>query len=216
MAFMIDKQELKPGLVIFRRSDVQHKEWYCRIKVPKIDRYKTKSLETTDVTEARTKAFKEDVALHIKVEHSIPLFDKPFSKVAKEYSDFQKRRADAGEITKKRWATEDGYINKQLIPYCGNDQITKIGEARWIGYPLWRRSNGQGRGADKRVSDWTIRGEMATWRSIMLFAAGKEYIRFENTRVFNMRKLKLGKPRGEAFTLDEYRALYTHARKWVI
>src|SRR5579862_7699906 len=136
MAFMLDKQELKPGLVIFRRSDVDHKEWYCRIKVPNADRYKTKSLKTTDVVAAKTKAFKEDVSLHIKVEHGIPVFDKAFSQVAKEYSDFQKKRADAGEITQKRWATEDGYINKQLIPYTGNEQITNIGESRWTDYPL--------------------------------------------------------------------------------
>lgn len=211
---MLDKQELKPGLVIFRRSDVDHNEWYCRIKVPNVDRYKTKSLKTTDVNEARTKAFKEDVSLHIKVEHGIPVFDKPFSQVAKEYSDFQKKRADAGEITQKRWETEDGYINKQLIPYAGNDQITNIGESRWKDYPLTRRSTGKGRGADQRVSDWTIRAEMATFRSIMLFAASKQYIKLENTRVFQMRKLKLGKPRGEAFTLEEYRTLYTHARHW--
>jgi integrase len=216
MAFMRDKQELKPGLVIFRRTDVNHKEWYCRIKIPNVDRYKTRALKTNDINEARTKAFKEDVSLHIKVEHGIPVFDKPFSQVAKEYSDFQKQRADAGEITQKRWETEDGYINKQLIPYCGSDQITKIGEARWKGYPLWRRSSGVGRGSDKRVSDWTIRAEMATFRSIMLFAVGKTYIQAQSTRVFSLRPLKLGKPRGEAFTPEEYKILYTHARdKWI-
>lgn len=215
MAFMLDKQELKPGLIIFRRSDVDHDEWYCRIKVPKADRYKIKSLKTTDVNEAKTKAFKEDVSLHIKVEHGIAVFDKTFSQVAKEYSDFQKKRADAGEITPKRWTTEDGYINKQLIPYAGNEQITNIGETRWKDYPLTRRSSGKGRGMDERVSDWTIRAEMATFRSIMLFAASKKYIPPENSRVFSMRPLKLGKPRGEAFTPEEYKLLYTYSRdKW--
>ena len=28
----VDTQELKPGLVIFRRADVQHRNWYCRVK----------------------------------------------------------------------------------------------------------------------------------------------------------------------------------------
>jgi hypothetical protein len=40
MAFMLDKQEIKDGLVIFRRSDVKHHNWYCRLKVPDVDRYK--------------------------------------------------------------------------------------------------------------------------------------------------------------------------------
>jgi hypothetical protein len=34
IAFLIDTQELKPGLVIFRRADVKHRNWYCRVKLP--------------------------------------------------------------------------------------------------------------------------------------------------------------------------------------
>jgi len=213
---MVNKQELKPGLVIFQRSDVKHKDWHCRIKVPGQDQYKLFSLKTTDVNTARTEAFKQDTRMHIKLEEGMPIFDKRFSVVAKEYSDFQKQRAGAHEITHKRWSVEDGYINTQLIPYCGNDQITLVGEARWKDYPLWRKSTGQGRGIDKKVSDWTIRAEMTALRAIMLFATDKKYVPEGNTRKFSLRKLKLRKPRGEAFTPEEYRKLYTHARgKWI-
>ena len=213
---MLNKQELKPGLVIFQRSDVKHKDWHCRMKVPGQDRYKLFSLKTTDQHAARTEAFKQETRMHIKIEEGVPIFDKPFSAVAREYSDFQKQRVGAHEITPKRWSVEDGYINKQLIPYCGNDQITLVGEASWKGYPLWRKSTGKGRGIDKRVSDWTIRAEMTALRAIMLFAADKKYIPDGNTRKFNLRPLKLRKPRGEAFTPEEYRKLYTYARdKWI-
>jgi integrase len=83
-------------------------------------------------------------------------------------------------------------------------------------YPLWRRANGKGRGLDKRVSDWTIRAEMATLRSIMLFAAAKTYIPDATIRVFTFRPLKLGKPRGEAFMPEEYKKLHTYARNtWI-
>jgi hypothetical protein len=44
MAFIADKEELKPGLIIFRRGDVAHSHFYCRIKLPKADRYKTIAL----------------------------------------------------------------------------------------------------------------------------------------------------------------------------
>ncbi len=213
---MLNKQELKSGLVIFQRSDVQHKDWHCRFKVPNEDRYKVFSLETTDVNLAREKAFKHGTRMEVRIEEGVPIFDKKFSVVAQEYSDHQKRRAEAGEITMKRWTVEDGYIRKQLNPYVGNDQITQVGEAKWKGYPLWRRANGKGRGADKRVSDWTIRAEMATFRSIMLFAASKKYIPDVNTKVFTLRSLRLGKPRGEAFMPEEYKKLHTHARnKWI-
>lgn len=56
MAFIIDKHELKSGLIIFRRADVQHRNWYCRIKIPDEDRYKTVSLETADIDAAKDRA----------------------------------------------------------------------------------------------------------------------------------------------------------------
>ncbi len=49
MAFLADKEELKPGLLIFRRLDVAHRNWYCRVKLPHSDRYKTISLKTSDI-----------------------------------------------------------------------------------------------------------------------------------------------------------------------
>jgi hypothetical protein len=57
MAFVTDKAELKPGLVLFRRGDVDHRMWYCRMKIPKADRYKTVSLKTTDIEVARESGF---------------------------------------------------------------------------------------------------------------------------------------------------------------
>ncbi len=53
MTYLLDKEELKPGLIIFRRSDVRHRNYYCRVAVPKSkdgpsrgQRYKTISLNT--------------------------------------------------------------------------------------------------------------------------------------------------------------------------
>jgi hypothetical protein len=45
MPFIIDKEALKSGLIIFRRGDVAHRNFYCRIKLPKEDRYKTIALD---------------------------------------------------------------------------------------------------------------------------------------------------------------------------
>jgi len=53
MAFVTHKEEIKPGLIIFRRADVGHRNWYCRVKLPKADRYKTVSLKTADIGVAR-------------------------------------------------------------------------------------------------------------------------------------------------------------------
>lgn len=50
MTFLVEKEELKPGLIIFRRGDVAHRGWYCRMKMPRADRYKTVSLKTNDIS----------------------------------------------------------------------------------------------------------------------------------------------------------------------
>lgn len=59
MSFVTDEEELKPGLIIFRRADVQHRNWYCRIKLPRADRYKTVSFKTASASDAREMAFEQ-------------------------------------------------------------------------------------------------------------------------------------------------------------
>jgi integrase len=207
----LDIEELKAGLIIFRRGDVQHKRWYARLKVPNEDRYKTVSLKTTDRQDAIDKAFDHDAELRFKVKHEMPVFSRTFAQVAKEFSDFQKERSVIGHITHHRWRVLDSHIRTQLNRYIGSNQITLIGPDRWKDYPIWRQKNGKGRTKDE-VSDGTIRDEMSTLRSIMSYAAEKNYIR--DSQVFKG-KLPRSKARREEFTPEEYKKLHTFARKWV-
>ena len=103
MAFLLDAQELKTGLVIFRRADVKHRNWYCRIKLPKADRYKTVCLKTADIDAARERAFDQDADLRFRIKHDVPIFNRPFSQIAKGFVDLQKERAEAGQIAPARW-----------------------------------------------------------------------------------------------------------------
>lgn len=211
MTFMTDKEELKSGLIIFRRTDVQHDNWYCRMKVPDEDRYKTISLKTSKLSEAREKAFDHDAELRFKIKHEIPIFNRAFSEVAKEFSDFHKRRAEAGQITLHRWRVMDSHTRIALNAYVGSTQISLIGQDKWDDYPTWRLTNGKGRSGG-RMSEGTVRDEMTTFRSVMKFAASKQYIR--ESQVFKG-KLPLVKVSREEFTPDEYRKLHTFARKWI-
>jgi integrase len=211
MPIQVDAQELKEGLTIFRRGDVKHENWYCRIKLPKADRYKTVSLQTADVREARNRAFDQDAEVRFSLKHDVPVFQKSFSQVAKEYADFQKERSEAGQITHHRWRVLDSHIRTQLNPFVGTIQITQIAEERWNAYAIWRQKNGKGRSGG-RVSEGTIRDEMNTFRAIMGFAAGKRYIR--DSQVFKG-KLPVAKVSREEFTPQEYRKLHTFARQWV-
>jgi integrase len=53
MAFLTDVTKLKDDLILFRRGDVQHSRWYCRMKVPGVDRYKTVALKIESLREAQ-------------------------------------------------------------------------------------------------------------------------------------------------------------------
>lgn len=227
MAFLTDVQELKPGLIIFRRTDVKHRNWYCRVRIPKegagtpeiiANPYKTISLGTPDNHEARSKAFDHDAEIRFKVKHQVPIFSKTFAEVAKEYVDSQKSLADSGQITINRYKTVEVYVRLHLAPYVGYLQITMVGEDRWKGYPAWRRQHTKstskhGKEFDSgTVTDTTIRHELKTFRSIMLLAAEKQYIR---ERQVPKSRIPLEEGRREEFTPQEYRALHTFARGWI-
>jgi integrase len=210
---MLDRTEIQSGIIIYRRSDVVHHDWYCRLKVPEQNRYKYVSLDTPDITLARDKAVREYAELLFKVKYELPIFEKTFGQIAEEYIEFERQRVKAKEITQKRCDTEEGYVENQLTPYRGSTPISQIKEDDWRDYPMWRRGSGKGRYNGGMVSDWTIRSEMATFRAIMFFGVKKKHIP-EASALFRA-KLKLGKPRREAFTLKEYRKLHTFARGWI-
>jgi integrase len=222
--FLIDKQELKPGLIIFRRSDVKHKNWYCRIKIPKEDRYKTISLETPDINAAKTAAFRHDFDVEFRIRHEVPVFEKTFAEVAQEYHDFQNLLARSNEITMSRWKIVGSYIRLHLVPFMGNTQIAQVSEKEWKTYPLWRKNEGgnvvvkkgkKGVPDEKTIvpaKDGAIRQEMMTFRAIMNFAADKQYIRERQVPRGN---LPSGTARREEFTPQEYRHLHTFARSWI-
>lgn len=232
--FLVDVHELGPGLIIHRRSDVQHKNWYCRIKIPKEDRYKRISLKTPNIDDAKRAAYKHEIAIETKIENQLPVFDKTFEEVALEYSAHQKRLAGIGQITLNRWKTIDGHVRLHLIPFVGNIQIKLVGEEKWDEYPFWRKKNNAPKVARKQhplhkspkvtpveddpaehkaAKDGTVRAEMTTFRAIMKFAAKKKYIPLAQVPDGDMPE---DNARREAFSSDEYKALHTYARKeWV-
>lgn len=211
MGFIIDKEELKSGLIIFRRGDVEHRNYYCRIKLPKADRYKTVSLKTADLHEARERAFDYDADVRFRLKHEVPIFNKPFRDVAKEYVEVQKRRAKMGEISAARVKKVQSIITAQLEPYVGSTQISLIGQDRWANYPEWRREHTKGRFTEI-VSDATLQIEMSVFRAVINYAVSKKYVpsshRFEGKPTFKI-------VRRDAFSLEEYRALHTKGRAWI-
>ena len=225
MAFMIDEEELKPGLKLFRRADVKHRNWYCRVKLLLGGGYKFKSFGTADVSAAREAAYDYDAEIRFKLKHDVPIFNRTFAQVAADFTAQQQDRADTRMISAARARNIRSVIRGKLNPYVGAIQVHLIGHDRWTDYPVWRRKNGAGRhkalaeGASEvtddelvMVSDETIRFEMSIFRQVMSYAARKKYIPLGN-RFEDMPALK--KMRRDEFTPEEYRKLHTRARSWM-
>lgn len=226
MAFIVDAKELKKGLIIFRRGDLQTRTWYCRVRVTKDDKYKVSSLKTTDVETATERAFDKDAELRILIKHQVPIFNRPFSQVAQEFIDWQTKRAGAKQITDGRVRNLKNIISSALNPYVGTVQITHVNADHWKEYPIWRHNNvkkasrAKGTKDDTKtseqikpsISDATIKAEMKTFRQILTYAAEKNYIK-ENQ--IPRDRIPTATVRREDFTPDEYRKLHTFARTWL-
>ena len=211
MSFILDKEQIKPGLIIFRRGDVGHDNYYCRIRIQNEDRYKTISLRTADRQTARDRAMDEYADIRFRLKHDVPVFNRPFSQVAQEYAEAQQRRANAGEVSQARARNVKSKIDGPLNAYVGSTQIHLITQDRWSEYPLWRRENGKGR-RNSLISDSTIRIEMSIFAAIMNYAISKRYVPAHH-RFEGMPKLKSN--RRDEFTLEEYRKLHTKGRQWM-
>ena len=81
--FIIDKEVLNKGLIIFRRGDVQHREFYCRVRVQHERRYKTVALKTEDKATARELAQDAQADIRFRVKHDVATFNRSFQEVAK-------------------------------------------------------------------------------------------------------------------------------------
>ena len=211
MQFITEKEQIKAGLIIFRRGDVGHDQFYCRVRIQNEDRYKTISLRTSDRQTARDRAMDQDADIRFRVKHDVPVFNRPFSQVGEEYVAAQQRRANAGEVSQARAMNVKNKVNGPLNAYVGSSQIHLVSQDRWSEYPLWRRENGVGR-RNGIISDSTIRIEMTIFAAIMNFAVSKRYVPASH-RFEGMPKLKSN--RRDEFTLEEYRKLHSVGRKWM-
>jgi integrase len=232
MAYLLDVEAVKTGVIIYRRADVKHRGWYCRVKVPGSDRYKVVSLKTNSMEAAKDAALHEYANVNFCIEHDVPVFVRPFKEIAADYLKVQQERAAVGEITKERF-TVVGTAIRTLNLYVGHLQIDTIGQDKWDGYPTWRRKHGRRpsgwltrkarkslhppkepdqKKEPKPISTWTIRHEMIVLRSIMAYAASRKFI--PHTHIPKGDPIKATERR-EEFTREEYRALHSKGRAWI-
>lgn len=209
MAFIINKEELRPGLIIFQRGDVTHGRWSCRIRLPR-SRYKTVALDTCEKDEARELAFKHADQMALGIKYGVALFNPPFSQVARAYLALQRSRASRGYVSPSQLRKIETIISKRLLPYVGTLPMDRVENERWQLYRHWRRG-----GANLErpfVGDATIAGELTVFHAVMNYAVTKGYLasdpHFEG-------KPKYLRVQRDAFTQDELDRLKVVAEHWV-
>jgi hypothetical protein len=139
----MDKEQLNSGLIIFRRGDVAHRHYYCRIRLAKEDRYKTIALHTSNPQAARDEAFDLDAEVRFKLKHDVPVFNRPFRDVAEEYITTIERRANNGVAAPRQ-------VPQKLAPglarclrrqHAGSfDQSGSLGAISNMAARKWQRS----------------------------------------------------------------------------
>jgi len=89
------------------------------MKMPKADRYKTVSLKTTDISAARERAFDQDADIRFRIKHDVPVFNRAFREVGREYLLTQEARAKRGEIKRRAAQEIRAVIEGTLDRYAG-------------------------------------------------------------------------------------------------
>lgn len=72
LAFLTDVTKIKDDLIIFRRTDVQHSKWYCRMKLPGVDRYNI-ALKIESLRDAQEKALEHYADFRFRLKHNVPI-----------------------------------------------------------------------------------------------------------------------------------------------
>jgi hypothetical protein len=90
-------------------------------------------------------AAQQEIKLQYALELAVPVFNRPFRQIAKDFLADEELRAKSGQITFARVKRLRSVIESKLNAYVGSIQINLIGPDRWENYPNWRRAYGEGR-----------------------------------------------------------------------
>jgi hypothetical protein len=165
---------LKDGkLRLFKRADTKSGYWQYQVIIngrPVIRSTKTTILE--DATAIAVSGFYE---ILVKVKHDIPIFDKTFMQIAKEFISDYKRKAEVGVKGAGRLSLIESKAKTVFPPFFKEMSITKIGTKTLDEFVLWRSDPKNGR-FGKAPTQVTINGELAIINSILKFAVINKFI----------------------------------------
>jgi hypothetical protein len=67
----------------------------------------------------------QDADIRFRVKHDVPVFNRPFSCIATEFSEAQQRRVNVGEVTHARAMNVKNKVDGRTIP-CGSARMALL------------------------------------------------------------------------------------------
>ena len=192
--------------------------------------YISRSLKTKKLEEARRLARRFFYEIEIKREEGLPLQARTFGAVINEYIMLREReyeRSKLSKINESKKQETSIYMLRQIkrvskfwLEYCGKKEIDKIDVSTLKGYIEWRREYyhklpeaSRPKNYSINPADKTLEWESVYGRTILKYAKERGYLGNKTLPDYRYKaERRLVRP---AFTVPEYKQLYTRMRKWI-
>jgi integrase len=220
------KEELEDGKVLlFSRNGIFQARFYKGERS-----YIYKSLKTRKLDEARRLATKFFYETEYKKTEGLPLQQKSFADVMREYTAHRQLQYDQSLLGNVN-ASYKGQVSihmlrqikrvsKFLIAYCGNKAVDKVDNATLVDYIAWRKdfyhklpAEQIPRNAKLNPADKTLEWETTLLKTVLKWAHDKGYRGVKQLPTWRYKTdTRIVRP---TFTLPEYKKLYERMRAWI-
>ncbi len=195
---------LKGQLTLFRRPN--SRQWQCRFKLPN-GQWHTASTATEDLDAAQTQAISIYETVKIKISAGLAVTTKTFKQVASDEIANMAQATD-NKTGKRTYRDYTFAINKYLIPFFGQYEISQITNELLADFESWRISQ---LGRDPMAS--TKRNHASAYVRVINLARDRGYIGHNQSVPILDSKGKRSQPR-PAFTEQELNELLSYTETW--
>ena len=220
MAHAQNQQTIANGqITLYQRDDVKDARWQCRIKIKGHSGYVRRSTGEIDFDRAKDAALLILGELNQRVAQALPLRKKTFAEIASSFLKDAETRWREGRNSEGRYSILKGTIQRYLIPYFGNRDITLIQKKDLMAYRAWRQSywiTGPGfqelGHTKKPPAQATLKQEWTALRGVFLH--GVDLGVCPTTLLAALKHDKTSVKKRPAFTQEEYRTLWLFLLTW--
>ena len=141
MAHADNQQVIANGqITLYLRDDVKTPQWQCRFKIRGHSGYVRRSTGESDLDRAKEVSLQILGELNQRVTQNLPLKRKTFSEIAAAFLKDAETRWKEGRNSEGRYVLIKGTVQRYLVPYFGNRDITLIQKKDLMAYRAWRQA----------------------------------------------------------------------------